>query len=166
MNIWEAMSSFESNYSTTGKGHVMPLKAFFNPLAHLLQHRSSSLLQHQHLFQVIAYSLQPKMIMIALQTEIATSLKSVAALQGSDYPLHCLAHSRKEPVPFFLPPAQRMTTPGPSYDAAEYAFASQIFGPSLFSISGISKNRGFITDNHLFKIERVREVAPEPLSTG
>ena len=49
-------------------------------------------LQNQHLFQVVAYSCEPEMILVADPPEIATSLQPISAFQGADDPLHGPAH--------------------------------------------------------------------------
>src|SRR5208283_755724 len=107
------MNLSESCYRGAGEGSRGSLRAFFRLSGLFLNTRGSGgPLQHQHLFQVVANPLQPKVIMVAPQPEIATSLQPIAALQGADDPFHGLAHARKKFIPFLLSPAKRMTTPG------------------------------------------------------
>src|SRR4030065_2140020 len=101
------MNRSDSSYRGTGEGFPGPFQACVNPLAPLLCNRGSSgPLQHQHLFQVVANSLQPKVIVVAPQAEIAASLQPIAALQGADDPLHGPAHAGKEFIPFLLRPTK------------------------------------------------------------
>src|SRR5512135_1673874 len=120
------MNLSESSYRGVGEGLRGPLAAFVNPSAPLLRSGSSgSPLQRQHLSQVVANPLQPKVIVVAPQTQIATSLHPIAAFQGADDPLHGLAHPRKAFIPFLLVTTKRVTTPGPANNAAKTPPASQ-----------------------------------------
>ena len=120
------MTFFESGCRGTGEVPQGFFKAFFNLPGPSFYHSGSGRpLQHQHLSQVVADPLQPKVIVVAPQAQIATSLQPIAPLQGADNSLHGPAHSRKELIPFLLPFTKGMTTPSPAHDAAEDSFASQ-----------------------------------------
>ncbi len=87
------MNPSESSYGVWGRPRG-PFQARFNlsGLAH--RNRGSGCpLQHQHLPQIVAYPLQPEVTSIAHPTHIATSVHPIAALQGTDDPLHGPADS-------------------------------------------------------------------------
>src|SRR4030042_3121483 len=119
------MNPSESSYRGPGKGPRTLFQAFSNLSGPPPSRRDSvGPLQHQHLFQIVAYPLQPKVIEVAPPAEIATSRQPIAALPGADDPLHSPAHSRKEFVPFLLLHRNGTITPGPIDDAAEHPPAS------------------------------------------
>ena len=97
------MNLSEFNCRGPGEGLRGPWPALVNPSALFLPNRGSSgTVQHQHLFQVVTHSFQPKVIEVAPQAEIATSRQSIAALQGADDPLHRPAHPRIELIPLYI----------------------------------------------------------------
>jgi hypothetical protein len=141
-------------YRGAGEGPRGPLGPFFRLSGLALGTRGSGgPLQHQHFSQVVAYPVQPQVIVVALQTQIATSFQPIAALQRADEPLHGLAHSGKAFITFLLSPAKRMTTPGPANDAAKHPPASQGRFPGSFGVGGIGKHRRLIAADHLLKLK-------------
>src|SRR4030042_5835760 len=160
------MNRSDSSYRGTREGLPGPFQACVNPSTPLLRSRGSGgPLQHQHLFQVVANSFQPKVIVVALQAEIATSLQPIAALQGADDPLHGPAHSGKEFIPFLLSPTKGVTTPGSTYDATKYPPAAQRRFPGSFGVGTIGKHRSLIADDHLLKLIRLGKVGPRQRQT-
>ena len=96
------MSPFEPNYRGPGEGPRGPFQAFFNPSgASPRKSASGSSLQHQHLAQIVTHPLEPKMIVVAHITEVATSLQPVTAFQGADDSLHGRRTREKNLFRFF-----------------------------------------------------------------
>ena len=156
----------ESGYREAGESLRGPLQVLVSPSAPLLRNRGSGgPLQHQHLFQVVAHPLQPKVIVVSPQAQIATSRQPIAALQGADDSLHGLAHPRKEFIPFLLVATKGVTTPGPANDAAKYPPASQRLFPGSLGVGGIGKYRGFIAADQLLKLIRLGEVGSRQRQT-
>ena len=150
------MNPSESSYRAPGKGSRDPFRAFFNPSGMPFHTRGSGgPLQHQHLPQVVAYPLQPEVTSIAHPTHIATSLQPIAALQGTDDPLHGPADSRIKFIPPLLLRRYGAITPGPIDDAAEHSPASQGRLTGIFGVGPIGKHRGFVTTDHLLKQTRL-----------
>ena len=150
------MKPSESSYRGSGKGPRAPFQAFSN-LSGLppLDRFSVGPLQHQHLSQVVAYPLQPKVIEVAPPAEIATSRQPIAALQGADDPLHGPADSRIEFIPSLLLRRDGPITPGPIDDAAEHPPASQRRLTGIFGVGAIGKHRSLIAADHLLKQMRL-----------
>ena len=146
------MNPSESSYRAPGAGPRGPFQACFNLSSPAPRNRGSGgPLQHQHLPQVVAYPLQPEVTSIAHPTHIATSLQPIAALQGTDDPLHGPADSRIEFIPPLLLLRYGAITPGPIDDATEHPPASQRLLAGIFGIGSIGKHRGFVADDHLLK---------------
>jgi len=155
------MKPSESSSRGPGAGPQGPFQACFNFSSPEPRHSGSGgPLQHQHLPQVEAYSLQPEVTSIAHPTHIATSRQPIAALQGTDDPLHGSADSRIEFIPPFLLRRYGAITPGPIDDAAKHPPASQRLLAGIFGIGAIGKYRGFITYDHLLKQARLGGAGP------
>src|SRR5665647_3522332 len=142
------MNPFEPNYRGPGEGPRGP----FNPSgASPRKSASGCPLQHQHLPQVVAYPLQPEVTSIAHPTHIATSVHPIAALQGTDDPLHGPADSRIKFIPPLLLLRYGTITPGPIDDTTKHPSASQGLLAGIFGIGPIGKHRGFVADDHPLK---------------
>src|SRR4030042_2976140 len=119
------MNPPESSYRTPGACPRGPFQACFNLSSPAPRNRGSGgPLQHQHLPQIVAYPLQPEVTSIAHPTHIATSRQPIAALQGTDDPLHDPADSRIKFIPPLLLLRYGALTPGPIDDTTEHPSAS------------------------------------------
>src|SRR4030042_6536385 len=119
------MNPSESRYRGSGRGPRGSFQAFSNLSGPPPSHQDSvGPLQHQHLPQVVAYPLQPEVTSIAHPTHIATSRQPIAALQGTDDPLHGPADSRIKFIPPLLLLRYGAITPGPIDDTTEHPSAS------------------------------------------
>src|SRR4030042_2322084 len=150
------MNPSESRYRGSGRGPRGSFQAFSNLSGPPPSHRDSvGPLQHQHLFQVVAYPLQPEVTSIAHPTHIATSRHPIVALQSADAPLHGPADPRIEFIPPLLLLRYGAITPGPIDDATAHSPASQSLLAGILGIGPTGKNRGFIADDHLLEQMRL-----------
>jgi len=150
------MQPSESSYRVPGAGPQGPFQACFILSSPVPRHRGSGdPLQHQHLPQVVAYSLQPEVTSIAHPTHRATSRQPLSALQGTDDPLHGPADTGIECIPPLLLRRYGTITPGPIDDAAEHSPASQRLLAGIFGLSAIGKYRRLIADHHRLKQMRL-----------
>src|SRR3989339_837660 len=135
------MNPFESSYRGSGAAPRGPFQACFHLSGPPPRQRGSGgPLQHQHLFQVVAYSLQPEVTSIAHPTHITTSLHPIVAFQSSDDSLHSPANPRVEFIPPLLLLRYGAITPGPIDDATEHPSASQRLLAGIFGIGSIVKH--------------------------
>ena len=143
------MNRSEFSCRPPGEGLRGPFQASFNPLSLPPHTRSSGgPLQDQHLFQVVAYPLEPEVTSIAHPTHITTSLHPIVAFQSTDDPLHGPANPRVEFIPPLLLLRYGAIAPGPIDDATEHPAAAQRFFAGIFGIGAIGKHCGFVPDDH------------------
>jgi hypothetical protein len=160
-SLRKAKIPFEPNYGGPGEGPRGSFQAFFYLSgASPRESASGSSLEYQHLSQVVTHPLEPKMIVVAHMTEVATSLQPINAFQGADDPFRGPAHPRKEFIPLLLLRRYGSITPGRIDDTAKHPPASQRRLAGIFGIGAIGNYRGFITYDHLLKQARLGSAGP------
>jgi hypothetical protein len=149
------MSPSKPSYRGIRKGPRGPFQALFNLSGPPPATGSGGPLQHQHLFQVVAYPLQPEVTSIAHPAHITTALHPIVALQRAENPFHGPADPRIEFIPPLLLLGYGAITPGAINDATEHPPASQRLLAGIFGIGSIGKDRSFIAHDHVFEPMRL-----------